>query len=191
MRCALRNRCGAIAFVAAAAAMFAQPAFAESAFVTQATRGAFSGRSLISSPATTQSPVPFVPSHSSNGGITQPTPETAVSASGGNFAGTLEMGRNNFVLQAQGGSSNFSNVGILGGVHDNVDVLQNGKGLVSNVLLAGVKGLTVNVIQPPGSAPVDMLIARLPNGSLDVIQPKGAPPATVIPVPGGLLVVRR
>jgi hypothetical protein len=36
-----------------------------------------------------------------------------------------------------------------------------------------------------------MLIARLPNGTLDVIQPKNAPPATVIPVPGGLLVVRR
>jgi hypothetical protein len=114
-----------------------------------------------------------------------------VPASGGNFAGTLEMGRSNFVLQAQAGSSNFSNVGIISGGHDNVDVLQKGQGLVSNVLLAGVKGLTVNVIQPPGSAPVDMLIARLPNGTLDVIQPKNAPPATVIPVPGGLLVVRR
>jgi hypothetical protein len=188
MRFALRSHLSAIAFVAAAAATFAQPAFAESAFVTQATKGAFSGRSLISSPVTVQSQLPNV---SSRGGVTQPTPETTVPASGGNFAGTLEMGRNNSVLQAQAGAGNSSNVGILGGIHDNVDVLQHGQGLVSNVLLLGVKGLSVDVLQPPGSAPVDMLIARLPNGTLDVIQPKGAPPATVVPVPGGLLVVRR
>jgi hypothetical protein len=168
--------------------MSAHPAFADSAFVTQATKGASFGNSLISSPVTVPSPVPHV---APRGGTTPPTPETTVPASGGNFAGTLEMGRNNFVLQAQSGSGNFSNVGIFGGVHDNVDVLQHGQGLVSNVLLAGVKGLTVDVLQPPGSAPVDMLIARLPNGALDVIQPKGASPATVIPVPGGLLVVRR
>jgi hypothetical protein len=188
MRFALRNHLSAIAFVAAAAATFAQPAFAESAFVTQATKGAFAGRSQISSPVTVQSQFPNAPSR---GGVAPPTPETTVPASGGNFAGTLEMGRNNFVLQAQAGAGNLSNVGILGGIRDNVDVLQHGQGLVSNVLLVGVKGLSVNVLQPPGSAPVDMLIARLPNGTLDVIQPKGAPPATVVPVPGGLLVVRR
>jgi hypothetical protein len=188
MRFALRNHLSAIAFVAASAAAFAQPAFAESAFVTQATKGAFSGRPSISSPMTVQSQFPNVPSR---GGGAQPTPETTVPASGGNFAGTLEMGRNNFVLQAQAGAGNFSNVGILGGTHDNVDVLQHGQGLVSNVLLVGVKGLSVDVLQPPGSAPVNMLIARLPNGALDVIQPKGAPPAMVVPVPGGLVVVRR
>jgi hypothetical protein len=191
MRCTLRNHLSAISFIAGAAAAFVQPAFADSAFVTQAGNGSFVGRSLISSPVTAPSPAFFAPAPPPRGGVTQPTPETTVAATGGNFAGTLEMGRNNFVLQAQGGAGNFSNVGIIGGMHDNVDVLQHGKGLVSNVLLAGVKGLTVNVIQPPGSAPVDMLIARLPNGSLDVIQPKGAPPAAVIPVPGGLLVVRR
>jgi hypothetical protein len=190
MRFALRSHLSAIGFVASVvSAMSAHPAFADSAFVTQASKGAFFGRSLISSPVTAQSPAFFAPPP--RGGVTQPTPETTVPASGGNFAGTLEMGRNNFVLQAQSGSGNFSNVGIFGGVHDNVDVLQHGQGLVSNVLLAGVKGLTVDVLQPPGSAPVDMLIARLPNGALDVIQPKGASPATVIPVPGGLLVVRR
>ena len=186
---ALRNHRNAVAFVATAAAMLVQPAFADSAFVSQAAKGAFFGRSSVSSPVTAPSPAFFAAPP--RGGATQPTPETTVRASGGNFAGTLEMGRSNFVFQAQAGSSNFSNVGILGGAHDNVDVLQKGQGLVSNVLLAGVKGLTVNVIQPPGSAPVDMLIARLPNGTLDVIQPKNAPPATVIPVPGGLLVVRR
>jgi hypothetical protein len=189
MRFALRNHLSAVAFTAAIAVASAQPVFADSAFVSQAAKGAFFGRSPVSSPVTAPSPAFFVAPPRS--GATLPTPETTVPASGGNFAGTLEMGRSNFVLQAQAGSGNFSNFGILGGAHDNVDVLQKGQGLVSNVLLAGVKGLTVNVIQPPGSAPVDMLIARLPNGTRDVIQPKNAPPATVIPVPGGLLVVRR
>jgi len=123
------------------------------------------------------------------GGVAQPTPETTVPATGGNFAGTLEMGRNNFVLQAQAGVGNFSNVGILGGMHDNVDVLQHGQGLVSNIALIGVKGLNVDVLQPPGTAPVNMLIARLPNGKLDIIQPKGAPPATVFRI-GNTLVVK-
>jgi hypothetical protein len=191
MRFALRNHLSAIAFVAAASALFAQPALADSAFVTQASKGTFLGRSLISSPLSGPSQFPLVPPRGATAAITQPTPETTAAATSGNFARTLEMGNNNFVLQAQAGAGNVSNVGILGGMHDNVDVLQHGQGLVSNVLLAGVKGLTVDVIQPPGTAPVNMLIARLPNGMLDVIQPKGAPPATVIPVPGGLLVVRR
>lgn len=186
MHLALRVRRSAIAlFATFAPAISAQPAFADSAFISQAGGSVHFGRQSISPPVAAPSAAP------SSFGATQPTPETAGRASGGNFAGTLEMGRNNFVLQAQAGVGNSSNVGIIGGMHDNVDVLQHGQGLVSNVLLAGVKGLTVNVIQPPGSAPVDMLIARLPNGTLDVIQPKGAPPATVIPVPGGLLVVRR
>jgi hypothetical protein len=187
MRFALRVRRSAIAFVAAAApAIFAQTAFAESAFVTQATKGNFFGRSLISSPVTGQSSAFFAPPR---GGVTQPTPETTVPASGGNFAGTLEMGRNNFVLQAQSGSGNSSNVGILGGVHDNVDVLQHGQGLVSNVALVGVKGLSVDVLQPPGTAPVNMLIGELPNGTLDIFQPKGAPPAAIFRV-GNVLVVK-
>jgi len=177
-----------MAFVAVAApAIFAQPAFADSAFVTQATKGTFSGRSLIASPVAGQSSPFFAPPP--RGGVMQPTPETTVSASGGNFAGTLEMGRNNFVLQAQSGSGNASNVGILGGVHDNVDVLQHGQGLVSNVVLVGVKGLSVDVLQPPGTAPVNMLIGQSPNGTLDIFQPKGAPPAAIFHV-GNVLVVK-
>jgi hypothetical protein len=187
MRFALRIRRSTIAFVALVMpAISAQPAFADSAFVTQAGKGSFVGGPLISSPATAQSPIPYVPPRS---GITQATPETTVPATGGNFAGTLEMGRNNFVLQSQSGAGNMSNVGIFGGVHDNVDVFQKGQGLFSNLLLVGVKGLSVDVIQPPGTPPVNMLIARMPNGSLDIFQPKGAPPATVFRV-GHVLVVK-
>ena len=186
MRFALRNRLSAIAFVAAAmSAISAQPATADGAFVTQATKGGFFGHSLISNPVTGQSS-PDVPPH---GGTTQATPETTIQATGGNFAGTLEMGHNNFVLQAQAGSGNKSNVGILGGAHDNVGVFQHGQGLVSNLALVGLTGLSVDVLEPPGTASVNMLIARLPNGTLDIVQPKGAAPATIIRV-GNTLVVR-
>jgi hypothetical protein len=187
MRFALRNHLSAVAFTAAVAATFAQPAFADSAFVTQAGKGAFFGRSLISSPVTAATPALFAAPP--RGGVTQPTPETTVTASGGNFAGTLEMGKNNFVAQNQSGSGNFSNVGILGGAHDNVAVLQKGQGLFSNLFLLGVKGLSVDVIQPPGTPPVDLLIGRSSNGTLDFFQPKGAPPATIFRV-GNTLVVR-
>lgn len=187
MRFALRNRFSAIAFVAAALPVIsAQPSFADGAFVTQAAGGASFGHSVISNPVTSPSSFPYVPPH---GGTTQATPETAVPATSGNFAGTLEMGRSNFVLQAQAGAGNTSNVGILGGTHDNVAVLQHGQGLVSNLALVGVKGLSVDVLQPPGTAPVNMLIAKLPNGTFDIVQPKGAPQATIIRV-GNTLVVR-
>lgn len=186
MRFALREHFSAIAFVVAALpAISAQPALADGAFITQAAKGAFFGHSLISNPAGSQSS-PYVPPH---GGTTQATPETTVQATGGNYAGTLEMGRNNFVLQAQAGSGNKSNVGILGGAHDNVGVFQHGQGLVSNLALVGLAGLNVDLLQPPGTAPVNMLIARLPNGTLDIIQPKGAPQATIIRV-GNTLVVK-
>ena len=181
MRFALRNHFSAVAFTAAVAVIAAQPARAESAFVTQAGNGSLVGRSLISSPVSAPSP------HS--GGVTQPTPETTVAAAGRNFAGTLEMGNNNVVVQNQSGSGNFSNVGILGGAHDNVAVMQKGQGLFSNLYLLGVKGLTVDVLQPPGTAPVDLLIGRSSNGTLDFFQPKGAPPATIFRV-GNVLVVR-
>jgi hypothetical protein len=181
----LRDHLSAIAFVAVVAPVtLAQPAFADGAFVTQAIKGGFAGHS-VALPLSVPSPS-FVPPR---GGTTQQTPETTVPATGGNFAGTLEMGRSNFVLQAQAGGGNSSNVGILGGTRDNVDVLQHGQGLVSNVALIGVKGLTVDVLQPPGTAPVNMLIARLPNGTLDIIQPKGAPQASLVRV-GNVLVVK-
>jgi len=184
MRFALRDQLHAMALVAAA--LSAPPALADGAFITQAGKGAFVGHSLISTPINVPSQVPSMPSR---GGMTQPTPETTVPASGGNFAGTLEMGRGNFVLQAQSGAGNSSNVGILGGRHDTVGVFQHGQGLVSNVALVGVQGLTVDVLQPPGTAPLNMLIARLPNGAFDIIQPRGAPPASIIRI-GNTLVIR-
>jgi hypothetical protein len=186
MRLALRNYSFAVVFTVAAMLPLAQPSFADDAFVTQAVKGVFSSHSLISTPINAPSSSPYVPSRS---GSTQATPETTVPATSGNSASTLEMGRGNFVLQAQAGAGNSSNVGILGGKRDTVGVFQSGQGLVSNVALLGVSGLSVDVLQPPGTAPVNMLIARLPNGAFDIIQPKGAPPASIIRV-GNTLVVR-
>ena len=187
MRFALSRHFSAVALIATVAVTFVQPASADSAFVTQAPKGSLFERSLISSPATAPSPAFFA--SPPRGGVTPPTPETTVHPSGGNFAGTLEMGKNNFVVQNQSGSGNFSNVGIIGGSHDNVAVLQKGQGLFSNLYLLGVKGLTVDVLQPPGTAPVDLLIGRSSNGTLDFFQPKGAPPAQIVRV-GNVLVVR-
>jgi hypothetical protein len=187
MRFALRSCLHALAFTAAAMpAMSVEFAFADGAFVTQAAKGVFFSHALISNPITVQSSLPYTPPH---GNTTPQTPETTVAVTGGNFAGTLEMGRSNFVLQAQAGAGNSSNVGILGGTHDNVAVLQHGQGLVSNLALVGLKGLSVDVLEPPGTAPLNMLIARLPNGALDIVQPKGAPPASIVRV-GNVLVVR-
>jgi hypothetical protein len=176
-----------MAFAAAAVpAMLVQPACAEGAFITQAGKGSFVGHPMITNPVNAQSPTPFTPSR---GGTTQTTPETTVPATGGNFAGTLEMGHNNVVVQNQSGSGNFSNVGILGGTHDNVGVSQHGQGLFSNLYLVGIRGLNVDVVQTPGAPPVDMLIGRLPNGSVGFFQPQGAPPAQMFRV-GNVLVVR-
>jgi hypothetical protein len=183
MRFALRNHLRAVAFTAAVATASTQPVFADSAFVTQAPKGSSFDRSLVSFPINAPA------SSAAHGGITQPTPETTAAATGRNFAGTLEMGNHNVVVQNQSGGGNFSNVGIVGGAHDNVAVLQKGQGLFSNLYLLGVKGLTVDVLQPPGTAPVDLLIGRSPNGTLDFFQPKGAPPAQIFRV-GNVLVVR-
>ena len=186
MHFALSNHASVIGFLAAVSLVFVHSAQADDAFVKQATNRAVSGSSVISSPLAS-SPATYSPSR---GGITPATPETSALASGGNSAGTLEMGRNNFVVQAQAGGGNASKVGIVGGTRDAVGVFQRGQGLSSNVALVGVSGLSVDVLQRPDSAPVNMLITRLPNGTLDVIQPKGAPPATVVRVPGGLAIVR-
>ena len=95
------------------------------------------------------------------------TPPPELSAqSGGNYASTLQIGNYNKVFQAQAGSNNRSNVGIIKGAYNNVGVLQAGHSLRSNLLLLNTTGLSVGVIQPNGSAPINMLIARLPNGGL-------------------------
>ena len=120
--------------------------------------------------------VPVVPSSVPGGGApgwTAPrgvsprvVPELAVPAGGGNYASTLEIGSYNKVFQAQNGSGNVSNVGIIKGYANSVGVLQNGNNLKSNVALINTQGLAVGVIQPNGSAPVNVLIARLPGGGL-------------------------
>lgn len=93
-------------------------------------------------------------------------PELAAAATGGNYAGTLEIGAYNKVFQGQFGANNVSNVGIIKGYANSVGVLQAGDNLRSNVALVNTQGLSVGVIQPNGSAPVNVLIARLPNGAL-------------------------
>jgi len=99
-------------------------------------------------------------------GSLKSVPELAAAASGGNYAGTLEIGAYNKVFQGQFGANNVSNVGIIKGYANSVGVLQAGNNLKSNVALINTQGLSVGVIQPNGSAPVNVLIARLPNGAL-------------------------
>jgi hypothetical protein len=155
---------GSIALLVASS--FNQAAFAESAFIQQATAGS-SGRPVtFSYPSYSAAQPPLARWAPRSGGITPPTPETTLPASGGNSANTLQIGAYNRVFTGQAGSGNISNVGIIKGVANNVGVLQAGHSLVSNLLLVNTAGLSVGVIQPNGSAPLNMLIARLPNGGL-------------------------
>jgi hypothetical protein len=183
------RRCGAAAFIAlVVAAMSGQPAFAvDGAFIQQAGQSVQSGRQISFNSPAIQPPMTPPEPHS---GIMQPTPETAMPATGGNFASTLEMGQYNRVFQAQAGAGNASNVGIVDGKRDDVNVLQGGRDL-SNLLMVNTQGLTVDVIQPNGSAPINALIVRLPNGALDVVQPRGSPPISLVGLPNGVLLIKR
>jgi hypothetical protein len=138
------------------------PASAEGAFIEQAARGTITRAHAISAILHTQSTAAPLPSR-----VPAYTPPPELSTqSGGNYASTLQMGQYNRVFQAQAGSNNYSNVGIIKGAYNNVGVLQAGHSLHSNLLLFNTAGLSVGVIQPNGSAPINMLIARLPNGGL-------------------------
>jgi hypothetical protein len=183
------RRCGAAAFVAlVVAAMSGQSAFAfDGAFIQQAGQSVQSSRQTNSSSPAVQ---PSMASVAPRSGIMQPTPETALPATGGNFASTLEVGQNNRVFQAQAGAGNSSNVGIIDGKHDDVNVLQGGRDQ-SNLLTVNTQGLTVDVIQPNGTAPINALIVRLPNGALDVVQPRGSPPVNLVGLPNGVLLIKR
>ena len=136
-------------------------AAAESAYITQA---ASKASTTVSS--TVAQPTQFIPagSYAQRQTAFVPTPETA-KANNTNLANTLEIGRQNNVLQAQTGGNNYSNVGVLGGNQNNVAVLQGGNDF-SNLQLVNTQGLAVLVAQPPGSAPINMLVAKLPNGSI-------------------------
>jgi hypothetical protein len=159
----------ALKFIATYVAIFILPtpgAFAEGAFVQQATR-AYQGRNVSLPVAPNSMPTAGVPTWSApKNGSLRAAPELAAAASGGNFAGTLEIGAYNKVFQGQFGANNVSNVGIIKGYANSVGVLQAGDNLKSNVALINTQGLSVGVIQPNGSAPVNVLIARLPNGAL-------------------------
>jgi hypothetical protein len=143
--------------------MMAAPAFAQTAYIQQVDpRSSFASSTSVTSQAL--QPVPIAQGAARSTAFV-PTPETAAPARNGNLAQTLQIGSFNQVLQAQLGSNNFSNVGIIGGNRNNVGVLQGGQDL-SNLELINTQGLSIGVIQPPGSAPINMLIARLPNGGL-------------------------
>jgi hypothetical protein len=141
-------------------------AFAEGAFVQQAT-GAYQGRHVALPVAPNPMSAAGAPNWTApRTGNLRAAPELAAPASGGNYAGTLEIGAYNKVFQGQFGAGNISNVGIIKGYANSVGVLQAGNNLKSNVALINTQGLSVGVIQPNGSAPVNVLIARLPNGAL-------------------------
>jgi hypothetical protein len=166
LECVMRSALKLCAVFTAIA--FSSGAYADGAFIQQAT-GSYQGRQ-------TGVPLPFnagsgpsAPSWTAahrTGNLPAAPQFTAPAASGGNFASTLEMGNYNKVFQAQNGSGNLSNVGIIGGNANNVGVFQDGNNLRSNLALINTQGLPIAVIQQPGAAPVNMLIARLPNGSL-------------------------
>ena len=139
------------------------PASADGAFIEQAGRGAVTGRH-VGFNGMSHSQGTVAPLQSRVPAFTPP-PELSAQ-SGGNYASTLQIGNYNKVFQAQAGSNNRSNVGIINGAYNNVGVLQAGHSLRSNLLLLNTTGLSVGVIQPNGSAPINMLIARLPNGGL-------------------------
>jgi hypothetical protein len=186
--CENRRRGAAVFSALVVAAMFSQPAFAvDGVFIQQAGQSVHSGRQTSSSSPAMQ---PSMASVATRSGVMQPTPETALPATGGNFASTIEMGQNKRVFQAQAGAGNSSNVGIINGKHDDVNVLQGGRDQ-SNLLTVNTQGLTVDVIQPNGTAPINVLIARLPNGVLDVVQPSGSPPVSLMGLPNGVLLIRR
>lgn len=169
MRIALRAFASRAAYAVPAclalSLLFASGAHADSAFIQQAT-AAYQGRQVALPLPVNTGTNTNAPAWAPHSGNTRPTPELAVPASGGNFASTLEIGNYNKVFQAQLGSNNTSNVGIIKGFNNNVGVLQLGNSLRSNLALVNTSGLSVGVIQPSGSAPVNMLIARLPNGGL-------------------------
>ena len=155
----------AFALLMAATVATVTNASAESAFITQAGKGAsYAGRSYTPTTAPTmQAPTTgYTAPRSTNNSM---TPE-AMTSGGNNIATTLQMGQYNRVFQGQIGTGNISNVGIIAGVANNVGVLQAGDNLRSNLALINTQGLNVGVIQPNGSASVNMLIARLPNGAL-------------------------
>jgi hypothetical protein len=144
--------------------MMTAPALAQTAYIQQVDPRASGITSSTSAATHLLQPVPVAQGPARSTAFV-PTPETATPARNNNLAQTLQIGSYNQVFQAQFGGNNFSNVGIIGGNHNNVGVLQGGQDL-SNLELINTQGLSIGVIQPPGSAPINMLIARLPNGGL-------------------------
>jgi hypothetical protein len=81
-----------------------------------------------------------------------------------NTAESLTVGNFNSVVQIQGGKHNHSNIGILGGHRNRVNVLQAGNDDSNIILINPPPGVSFNLVQPPNSHPLDLLIAHLPNG---------------------------
>lgn len=139
-------------------------AFADGAFIPEAFGK--TNKPSVALPVLPSASTTSVSAWAPRSASTRAAPELAARPTGGNFAGTLEIGNYNKVFQGQLGVGNISNVAIVKGYANNVGVLQAGQNLRSNLALVNTQGLAVGVIQPNGSAPVNMLIARLPNGAL-------------------------
>jgi hypothetical protein len=144
---------GAIAALASGFVAIPGTAFAESAFVNQVGPG-----------GSFNAPTFGFPGGGPGGGGNLP-PEFTSPKSGPDLANTLVVGNYNKSLQLQAGARDHSQIGILGGKQDSVNVLQAGSNLQSNIWLLNATGTHVNVVQPQGAAPINMIIAHLPNGS--------------------------
>jgi hypothetical protein len=160
----LRNAAKALLLLPILAGGISSRAAAETAYIDQASV-AFHGTTAFKASAPT-TPI-SVPQYGPHTTAIIPTPEaTSPARANGNFAQTVQIGNFNQVFQLQSGSNNFSNVGVIGGIRNNVAVLQSGHNLRSNLMMVNTQGMSISVIEPNGSAPLNMLIARLPNGGL-------------------------
>jgi hypothetical protein len=107
----------------------------------------------------------FPPGGSSGPSWGPPTPEMGP-VGGRNVANNLTIGNFNTSLQIQTGRNDHSTVGVLGGRHTHVNVLQLGNNLQANVIVANpVPGMTFNLVQPRGSHPFTLFLAHLSNGN--------------------------
>jgi hypothetical protein len=144
-------------------------AYAQSAYITQVDSHASGAIFPLASQPTQTVPVnQYTPSQTAF--VPMSTPEMTVPHNAnGNFAQTLEIGKNNSVFQGQAGGNNISNVTSIGS-NSKVGVLQGGHDF-SNIVLINMQG-PVWVLQPPNAPPLNELMAKLPNGKIVVVKAK-------------------
>jgi hypothetical protein len=81
------------------------------------------------------------------------------------IAGTLTVGSSNNTIQLQLGRHDRSLLGLIGGRHDTVNVLQEGNNQQADIIMINPPpNMNLTLVQPPGQQTLDLLIARLANG---------------------------